>query len=220
MAESEIWREFRELRRQIKDRVEEAVGAVVRWSRVTASSADGQSDAVEGWGHPDEGTSQIRARRVMPFGLWSRQPTKITAAIVRVFGKAAQSLLLGTGGERYAPQDLEEGETALYCIVDGALFKLTLVGKVEITSADDQNITIDAGGTGDVKVNGGTAKVGRVGDACRITAELDGGALALWMKQVEAGISGAGGTPPTPLAATFVAAPGITINAGADRFKA
>lgn len=69
--------------------------------------------------------------------------------------------------------------------------------------------------SGDIVLNGGTKKVARVDD----TAKADT-AMATWMSQVESGIAGAGGAPPTPSASTFNAISIAKINSGADKVKA
>ncbi len=97
---------------------------------------------------------------------------------------------------------------------------LTAAGKIEITGATDQNIAITVAGTGDVVINNGTAKVGRVGDAVQMTTILLGGKQALWMQQMEGAVNSLAPGSVTPLSTTFAADPGLTIKDGATHLKA
>ena len=137
---------------EIRDFVYQAVGWVVSYSRVAKSSAGGNDDEVEGRSEPDEPSYQIPVRRLWPFGLRSRPPAGVEAVIVLVNGGATRAVMVGAESAKYGPSDLAEGEAALY----GATAAVIRIWT-------DGRITIDGDGA-DVVVNGGGAKVHRVGD--------------------------------------------------------
>jgi len=140
------------------------------------------------------------------------------------------------------PQGLKRGARALYS--DGAnLVHLhgsgsPTPGQLDIASAQDQKVKIDADGTGDVQVNGGTLKVARDTDPTQsgtldvtnvqtiilgIKTEVftmtytdeDGAVTPLWTMTFVAGLL----TAAAPTNATFSAAVKGRIKDGADRFK-
>lgn len=193
---------------EIRDYVRQALSWVVRFSTVSATGSDGYKDAVDGRAGADETSYQYPVRRLWPFGIRSRPPVGVDAVVIHVNGGSGSGVMVGAESNAYGPDDLAEGEVAIYCRASGAVIKLDADGK----------ITIDAASGQDVVVNGGTLKVARETDPCRLTA-APGGALAVWMGQVESAISGLAGVVPTPLAATFVATPGITVKTGADHLK-
>lgn len=122
---------------------------------------------------------------------------------------ATNAIALAADNLGHGPTDLQEGEVAVFCKVAGTVIKLT-----------EDGLSIAAASPKDVTVNGGTQPVARQGDAVQIKPVVSGGALALWMSQVEAFINAAAPGTVTPLSATFVASPGLTIKDGAPHFKA
>jgi phage gp45-like len=146
-------------------------------------------------------------RRLEHWGLRGRPPARgIRSFWIRI--GASNVVVVGIGGTGgYGPGDLDEGETALFNITN-ALVRLWKTGKVTI-NAD----------TADVVVNDGTLAVARETDPVQMTPILGGGALALWMQQVEGYINSATPGTVTPLSTTFNANPGLTIKSGAPHFK-
>ncbi len=178
----------------------------VRFTRVAATTPNGGADRVEGRAGPKP--YGIDVRRLWPFGLRSRPPAGCDAAVVHNNGGASSGMMVGAESDRYGPGDLDEGEAALYCAVEGVGIRLNTDGDVLITS--------DAGNGKIVQVNGSAHAVAREADPVRITSP---GALATWMGQVESALSGLGGVVPSPPAATFLASPGLAIKSGSPTFK-
>ncbi len=199
------------LRTALERRITTLSTSLFGWTLTSKSSALGDEDRVEKSDGTDPGSTQKGQRpttRVVPFGLATRRPTGLRALWARL--GASNLFELGIGPqETYGPQDLEEGEVSLYCKADGTRVWLDANGAIHVDAASGQ----------DVIVNGGSAKVGRVGDKCRITGVLGGGPLAGWMQQVEVAINLLAPSSITPLSTTFTADPGITIADGAANFK-
>lgn len=145
-------------------------------------------------------------------------PPQDTSAIYFKLGAGGIQMPWGTIYQGRPSGLGKAGTRALYCDA-GSWLALhgsgaTAPGKIEARTAQNADITLDADGTGVVQVNGGTAKVAREGDPCKIA-----GALATWMAQVETALNVLSPGAVAPLSPTFLSAPGITINGGADRFK-
>jgi phage gp45-like len=136
----------------ITEYVRQALSWLVTYSRIAGSTADGNPDEIEGRSSPDEPSYQMSARRMWPFGLRSRPPAGVEAVVIHVGGSGAGGIMVGAESAKFGPSDLEDGETALYN-------KTAAVIRIW----KDGRITID-GDNADVIVNGGGAKVARVGD--------------------------------------------------------
>jgi phage gp45-like len=161
---------------------------VVLFSRVAATSASGHEDEVDGRSEPDEPSYQVQVRRLFPFGLRSRPPAGVDAVAVCASGSPSAGVMVGAESPAYGPSDLAEGEAALYNIATGTRVLLKADGSIQIDAASGK----------DVVVNGGTARVSRVGDSVTVTGTCPN--------------TGTG----TPVAITASG----TIAAGAARFKA
>jgi phage gp45-like len=202
---------MRELRAWVQQHVDWRLASLVAFPRVASSSSSGETDAVE----VEDGDSQQQrsARRVEPFGFRSRPPAGVRAAIIKALAGATNAILFGVASSRYGPSDLDDGEVALYCLADGSLVKLTRVGRIEVSAADDQDITLTVSGTGDVVVNSGSHAIGRVGDAVKARP-----GLAAWLSQVESLLNAVAPGSVTPLSSTFIDVM-AEIAEGADHFK-
>jgi phage gp45-like len=114
-----------EARREILAWVEQRLLGIVGWTLTARSSPLGNEDQVEG----EDGSRHGRpVQRIEPFGLRSRAPKGLRALWLRL--GTSNVVFIGiapTGG--YGPQNLEEGETALYSI-GGALALLDKDGNV------------------------------------------------------------------------------------------
>lgn len=214
------------VRVEIMRHVASAVAGIFGATLVTAPSSLGDRDGVEkvdGARDPDGTKGQRPVVRAQPFG-WNGVPPKG----LRVFW-----LRLGSGNvimfgivpqQAYGPQNLESGESAGYNAIPGCQQVFDKNGNVKITSG-----TPSGGSQGDVQVNGGTAKVGRVGD------NVDAGTLSTLIAVVgplvtvtQSWIPPGGGTPSQvfTFSATGSGTPGTTvvpltgkISSGADHFK-
>lgn len=139
----------------VKQYVEQYVANVLRLSHISRSTADGEGDGLEGHQtFPGEPTYDYPMLRSETWGLRSVPPVGVEGVAVHVHGGSQGGVIVGTHSTKYGPLDLKAGETALYSKVTGAVIKLDESGK----------ITIDAPAGQDVVVNGGSAKVHRVGD--------------------------------------------------------
>jgi len=139
-----------ELREQLRAYVDRRIASLIEFPKLAKSSASGENeDAVEV--SDGETTYQRTVRRVEQWGLRVRPPAGIRAAVIKALGGATNGMYVGIASTRYGPSNLEDGETALYCIAGDTVVKLDKDGKV----------TIDAAAGQDVVVNGGTLKVAR-----------------------------------------------------------
>lgn len=174
-----VWAQIGELRRELLEHIDQAVGTIARWNKTTASSSDGSSDAVESYALPDEGSTQERTRRVAPWGVAGVPVVGLAGAVVRALGGATQSILVGLAHPQYARAGLVEGETQVYCKVAGTelfldkdgkatlaagLTKITLTknGDVSIEAAVNANVSVTASGTGQVNLSA-TPVTGKIG---------------------------------------------------------
>jgi hypothetical protein len=82
---------------------------------------------------------------------------------------------------------------------------------------DASDIEIDT--SGNVVISSGDKGAARVDDPCQISPILPSGPLATWMGQVEAAINVIAPGTVTPLSATFLSSPGITIKTGSTKVK-
>lgn len=180
----------------LRSYVDGLVWRLLFFTRVSATSADGSADGVEGWPgtEGDPASPQQTVRRMEPWGVHGRPSPGIQALIARVLAGAASGLQVGIWTGKYGRQNLAEGETQIYSSASGA----------EVWLDKDGNVHVNAASGKDVIVNGGSAKVARVGDAT-------------------AGHQHGGVTGPASAGAAHthtITTDTDTINAGADHLKA
>lgn len=125
------------------------------FTRVSATSADGSADGVEGWPgtEGDPACPQQTVRRMEPWGLHGRPATGIQSLVARVLAGAASGLQVGIWTGQHGRQNLEPGETQLYGGGGGEVF-LDKNGKMALNSGSGQ----------DVVLNGGSLQVARKSD--------------------------------------------------------
>jgi hypothetical protein len=135
-----------------------------------------------------------------------------------LLGRGGNLLLIPRASIRWRPKDIKQTETAMYNLAEAqGIIKINKDGAINITSTTNQKVKVDAGTGADVQINGGTAKVGRVGD------KVNMGQLSLTMAMgVVTGVKwySPDGGPGIPIAVD----PAITpiygrIQEGAERFK-
>lgn len=122
--------------------------------------------------------------------------------VVAARAGSANAVAVACDNLAVGPLDLAEGESVMY-------------GSGGSTIRHDQ--------AGVVTVNGGTLRVARETDPCRILGQMEVGAfLAVWMSQVEGALNALAVGTVAPLSSTFLSSPGIVIKdgAGAPKFKA
>ena len=185
-----------------------------QWTLTSRSSAMGAADQVQ-TADDDKNRGQRPVSRLEPFGLRYRAPSKLRSFSLRI--GTSNVVFIGIQPSKgYGPTDVDDGEVALYNITK-AIVRLWKSGKV----------TLDADSGQDVVVNGGTAKVARVGDTLTASAQL-----AAWASVIESfcnGIAPGTFTPLNQFAPAASPPPGAanpgadgnlgTIQTGADHLK-
>lgn len=149
---------------EFRDKLRNALAAVIRFTRTASASEDGQDDACEGRGSDDE-APKLGVRRLWPFGIRSLPPEGVDALVVHANGGSTNGVMLGAESKAYGPSDLKTGETALYCIKEGTLYRLTEVGKVIARSAVDQDYDVMAQGSGNVILESEDADISMIAGA-------------------------------------------------------
>lgn len=197
---------FAELREYVNLKVSAATARLFHFTYYTANSANGTEDQVV-CDNQEESAGSYLVRRMQHFGFRSRPPKGVAVIRLGNHEAASNSVVIAEESERYGPSDLADGEVAIYNKTTGT----------EIRIDADGNITIDAGSGADVIVNGGTAKVARVGDTLTTSA-----LLTTWAQAVEVFING---LVPGTISTLWAAGPGQAgslgdIETGADNFKA
>lgn len=136
------------------------------FTRVSATSADGSADGVEGWPgtEGDPASPQQTVRRMEPWGVHGRPAPGIQALIARVLAGAASGLQVAIWTGKYGRQNLAEGETQIYCGADGCEIYLDKDGNVRVKAAPGKDLTADVSAGGKVKFNGGGRAVAAKGD--------------------------------------------------------
>lgn len=156
------WRDIYRHIERLESRLTNALQAIVEFTPITRTSADGTNDGVNMPASDGDGASvdpKDRERpvaRTTPFGLDSRPVSgaNILAAVVKAVAGPFNGLVVGVQDPKYRTQSLAEGEVTLYCMTNGTRVYLDKNGVVHIDAADGQDIIL----------NGGNAKVARVGD--------------------------------------------------------
>lgn len=177
-----------------KEQLLARIQGIVEFTPISVSTADGSKDAVKVQGDPSD--RQRFVRRTSPWGISGRPVAGVgvLAAIVKAVAGPFGGMIVGVSTTDYGPQDLEEGETAIWNKVNGTLIRLK----------PDGSMTIDASSGKDVVVNGGSAKVARVGDKIQSHTH----AFALTANLTTGAVTG-----------TITAHAGVPIAEGAERFK-
>lgn len=151
---------------QLESQLRSAIYTMVEFTTLARVDANSSKDAANVAGDQN-GERQRPIRRVAPWGLSGRPVVGVLSAIVKATAGAFSGINVGIATDKYGPQDLDDGETSLYCKAGGTRVYLD----------KDGNIFIDAASGKEVTVNGGTQKVARVddhGDAGTITLILTG----------------------------------------------
>ena len=152
--------------------VEQRLAWLVQYATITRSSANG-ADAVTG----RVSGVQHEARRFHPWGVRGRPPIEAETITLGVDGSsankveiAAEAMSRTSEGLKYAygPNDLAEGESAVYDKA-GSVVRLYNDGSIRITSKSGAVINLDAAGNVTVVPKSG-AQV-RLGDADAVNCE-------------------------------------------------
>jgi hypothetical protein len=203
--------EVARLRAELTSYIDRRVAQIFGWTLTAKSSALGENDAVETADDDADPTTHQKGQRpvtrVLPFGMGSRPPARLRSLWLRL--GASNVVFVGIAPtEGYGPQDLDVGETAIYNAAK-TIVRLWKSGKLTLDA--------DATQSADVVVNGGTQKVGRVGDT------VD---LGKWSVTITSGAISAISVllPGTSTPVTIATSPAATalsgqISSGADHFK-
>lgn len=152
----------------LKEWLEQRLAWLVQYASISRSAANG-ADAVSG----RVSGVQHEARRMHPWGLRGRPPVGAETITIGVDGSSGNKVEIAAEATTrtaqglqytYGPNDLAEGESALYS-QGGAVVRLDEPGQVQVDAKSGQ----------DVLVNGGGANVATVG------SEVDCGSLSVTM---------------------------------------
>lgn len=199
----------------VERRLGERIKSLVQETPIARSRAD-RAQRAQSWPSP-ETTGDRAATRFQHFGFRSRPPVGTNTIMLLVGGAATAGVSVAEDSNGHGPDDLEEGECALYSVANAKAVWIDKDGRVWLLSKSGQDVNITAQGSGVVKVNGGSLEVARKTDPVKLVA---GGKQATWMAQVELAITALGGVAPSPPVITFVDSPDMQIADGAARFKA
>lgn len=170
----DIPRLIREQIAALEQRLVQRIANQIQITTVSRSTAKGEEDGAEGW--PDSGKAYQRStRRMQHFGFRSRPPKNSAAVMLLVGGGNASEVTVAEGSDGYGPEDLAEGEAALFSMADGTeilvkkgtdgiVIRSTSSAPITIEAGAGANVTIDAGAGGSVVLNGGVLNVARATD--------------------------------------------------------
>ncbi len=190
---------------RVLDFVGSAVYNIVRYSKISNSSANGQSDKVEGHNNsPGSPTAQDDVRRMGSggWGLAARPPAGEPCLVARAGGGPLNGVIVACGSARYFPANMADGDVTLYCKQSGVIVYLK-ASDGSVLISDNSSGTIKVDGSGNVVFNGGSLQVARKTD--KVIADAT---MTTWITAVS---TFCGATPPTDF--------GI-INGGAAKVKA
>lgn len=149
---------------------QEKINQVMEWIRnstqyvITAVPDKGGIDQVEGRKvGPSDPQYQIPVRRMAQYGYRSLPPNGSENILVTPNAAFGNKCIVASENRNFGPSDLEEGEVSLFSKFK-QLLRLKTDGKLTIDSGKD-----NAGNQADIILNGGTAKVARVGDQAKTT---------------------------------------------------
>lgn len=148
---------LRDMIEELRERVSAMASQFVVFTKVARTGADGSRD--EAQVSEDDKDNQRPYLRTTPWGLAGRPVVGVQIALGRAFGGSFGGVQIGIYTKDYGPQDLEEGETALYCKASGTRVWLD----------KDGNIHVDAASAKDVIINGGSLNVARKTDPVKVT---------------------------------------------------
>ncbi len=120
---------------EIRDYVRGLFAGLVRFTKTSGATSDGQGDQTEGRGEEDE-APPYPVRRLWPFGIRSMPPDGVDAVVVHANGSSTSGIMVGAESADYGPSDLEGGELALYSQFNPEVALADKDGKTTITSTD------------------------------------------------------------------------------------
>lgn len=149
---------------ELRERIDAMAAQFVVFTKVAKTGADGSRE--EAQMSEDDKDNQRPYLRTTPWGIAGRPVVGVAVALARAFGGSFGGVQIGIYTKDHGPQNLEEGETSLYCKADGTRVWLDKNGKIHIDAASGQ----------DVVFNGGSLKVARKTD--KTIADMN---MATWI---------------------------------------
>jgi phage gp45-like len=127
---------------RLEEQARAAVQTVVEFTTLARVNASGADDFANVAGD-DKGEKQRPIRRVAPWGLAGRPVVGVLAVLVKAIGGPFNGANVGIASDKYGPQDLEDGETALYSkeVARGVL--LTKDGDNKLASKDGRTVQVN-----------------------------------------------------------------------------
>lgn len=192
-----MWHQaLREAEKRLRDYVENRIANIFGFTLTARSSELGGDDAVQTGDGED---TQKTVRRIEPWGHRGRAPSKVRSLQLKL-GTSNVFFIGVASNAAYGPQDLEDGETALYNTVADCLVHL------------DKD--------GNVIVNKGERKVARKTDAISVgTLVSQAGPFPVTHTYTPTVASGTDGTAPGAPSVGPTATLAGVISAGASNFK-
>ncbi len=135
--------EIAKLRRDVTAQIDQATTRLFGFTLTSGSSPVGDQDSVQTGDEPDSSgqIGQRPAQRVEPWGHRGRPPAKVRSLWLRL--GSSNLFFIGVAPlKSYGPDDLAEGETALYSSADGAIVKLDKDGNIILTPKAGQTVQI------------------------------------------------------------------------------
>lgn len=207
---------------EIKEYVRQQLMRLSRWSTVARTAANGWDEVTtqaRGLGEPQ---GQDPARRMQHYGFRSTPPAGSEVVILACSGSASQRVIVASELPGAGPQSQPSGDVEVYA-ADEHQVTVRANGATVVIDKDGK-VTVDAVAGQDVTVNGGTAAVGRVGDAVGYLVITyapvpPSGTVVVTAATWSATIPGGAVTPPVPGTPGVYYQP-LRITAGAPHFKA
>lgn len=141
-----VTRQINALEERVKRYVDDRLASSLEYTQYSRSSKLGSGDKTVG--HKADGAGERDydhdAQRMQHFGLRSLPPKGTWCIRLAAAGGNTNGVIVAEDpGNRYGPQDLEDGELALYNKVTGCVIKLDKNGKVTITASAGQIVAIN-----------------------------------------------------------------------------
>jgi phage gp45-like len=127
---------------RLEEQARAAVQTVVEFTTLARVNTSGADDFANVAGD-DRGEKQRPIRRVAPWGLAGRPVVGVLAVLVKAIGGPFNGASVGIATDKYGPQDLDEGETALYSKEIERGVHLTRDGDNKLSSKDGRTVQLN-----------------------------------------------------------------------------
>jgi hypothetical protein len=134
--------ELADLRKWVENKLTLHTATLFGWTLTAKSSEMGDTDQAE---TADGEKGQRPVRRIEPWGHRGRAPSKIRSFWIRL--GSSNVLFVGIAPSKgYGPNDLEEGETAIYSAKNPEVVRAKSDGTTAITSSNSKPLTLNGDG--------------------------------------------------------------------------